>query len=197
VDGTERDGDRGFAGDGVAVTILPSPRRGEGLGVRGGPFFLPSPLRGRGVGGEGAEASAMRHDPRSTERARSLRRDLSPAEKLVWKELRGRRFAGFKFRRQQPIGQYIVDFYCSGAALVLELDGETHLGREAHDATRQQWLERQGLKVLRFWNNQVFEDKQAVLEAIWRECGSRSKGRPLTPNPSPPQGRGETRWTTQ
>ncbi len=119
-----------------------------------------------------------------------MRRELSPTEKLLWKALRDRRFAGFKFRRQQVIGHYIVDFYCSRAALVLELDGETHLGAEARDGERQQWLERQGLKVLRFWNNQVFDEYEAVLEAIWRECDSRCKARPLTPTPSPPEERG-------
>jgi very-short-patch-repair endonuclease len=67
---------------------------------------------------------------------------MSPAEAIHGKELRGRRFAGLKFRRQQPIDPYGVDFYCSQAAFVLEIDGETHLGREANDATRQAWLER-------------------------------------------------------
>ena len=136
----------------------------------------------------------MKNNPALIERARSLRRNLAPAEKKVWAALRGRRFGEFKFRRQQVIGSYIVDFYFSAAALILELDGESHLGQEAKDGDRQRWLESQGLKVMRFWNTDVFDEFEAVLETIWQECDRRrsvGKGRPLTPNPSPPEGRGE------
>jgi very-short-patch-repair endonuclease len=134
----------------------------------------------------------MRIDPTWKERARRLRRESTPAEKILWPQLRGRRFAGFKFRRQHVLGPFIVDFYCSEAALVVELDGETHLGREASDLDRKAWLERAGLLVLRFWNNAVYDDRDAVLEAIWQACDARRKSRPLTPDRSPPKrARGE------
>jgi very-short-patch-repair endonuclease len=116
---------------------------------------------GPGVRGKGrdlcCEASTMDHDRYAYRRARELRREMTPAERIVWKQLRDRRFAGFKFRRQQPIGPYIVDFFCASRRLVVELDGETHLGKEVNDQIRQGYLERQGLRVLRFWNTEVYE----------------------------------------
>jgi adenine-specific DNA-methyltransferase len=104
--------------------------------------------------------------------------------------LRGRRFGGFRFRRQHIIGCYIADFYCAVSALVLELDGESHLGAADYDRVRQSYLEKQGLKVLRFWNTQVFEELEPVLEVIWAECQQRAvhPPRPLTwpaPHPQP------------
>ncbi len=86
------------------------------------------------------------------ERARQLRRTMTPAEKILWPELRGRRFAGFKFRRQQVIAPYIVDFFAFELELAIEVDGETHLDRDKKDAHRQRQLELQGIKVIRFWN---------------------------------------------
>ena len=111
-----------------------------------------------------------RHQPRAYERARQLRRPLTPAEVILWRELRGRRLGGFKFRRQQPIGPYIADFFCPAAKLVVELDGETHLGREEKDAARQAYLESLGYRVLRFWNPDVYDELEAVREAIWNAC---------------------------
>jgi adenine-specific DNA-methyltransferase len=130
----------------------------------------------------------MQKDPQLKERARLLRRNQSPAEKKLWSALRDRRFADFKFRRQQVIGPYIVDFFCARTALALELDGETHLGRKSEDTDRQRWLENQGVKVLRFWNTQVFEEFEAVLEAIWLECDRRCKALPPHPQPLSPGG---------
>jgi very-short-patch-repair endonuclease len=93
-----------------------------------------------------------------------------------------------------------VDFYCAEATLVLELDGESHLTSVASDRVRQRYLERHGLKVLRFWNTEVFDDLDAVLEAIWNECERRAgnASKSLTapaPHPQPlsPEGRGEKR----
>src|SRR4051794_24074383 len=102
----------------------------------------------------------MRTNPRQNERARAraLRRDSTPAEQILWRELRNRRFVGFKFRRQQSIGPFIADFYCAASALIIELDGESHLGKEQPDKDRQDWFEAQGFKVLRFWNNEVYDD---------------------------------------
>jgi len=117
----------------------------------------------------------MKKDPLLKERARQLRHNAAPAEVILWKILRGRRFAGFKFRRQQPTGPYIVDFFCAQLKLVVELDGETHLGREKNDEERDAWLQEQGFKVVRFWNPLVYEDREAVEDTIWRECEERMK----------------------
>src|SRR5262245_40302392 len=99
----------------------------------------------------------MKRGRHNRDLARNLRQQPVPAERIMWWQLRGRRFAGFKFRRQHPIGPYIVDFYCATCALGVELDGETHLGREHADQGRQEYLEAEGLKVLRFWNNEVYD----------------------------------------
>jgi very-short-patch-repair endonuclease len=124
----------------------------------------------------------MDHDPRLILNARKLRRTLSPAEKILWGQLRGRRFQGYRFRRQHVIDPYIADFYCAVAALVIELDGETHLGKEEADRIRQDYLEGKGLKVVRFWNTDVFEDRDSVLEAVYRECQQRAV---IPPRPQP------------
>ncbi len=107
-----------------------------------------------------------------TARARELRRNMTPAEAILWRKLRGRRFAGFKFRRQQPIveAHAIADFFCPTAGLVVELDGETHIGRETHDAARQGRLEAAGYTVLRFLNSDVYDDRAAVEDTIWLAC---------------------------
>jgi very-short-patch-repair endonuclease len=126
----------------------------------------------------------MDHDPRLVEFARKLRREITPTEKILWSALRGRRFAGYRFRRQHLVDPYIVDFYCATAALVIELDGETHLGNEVHDRTRQDFLESAGLKVLRFWNTQIFDDLEPVLQTIFRECEARAT---VAPRSQPPR----------
>ncbi len=125
--------------------------------------------------------------------ARALRREMTPAEAILWLYLRDRRFDGFKFRRQQPVDHYVVDFFCPAARLVVELDGESHVGKEPHDAVRQAYLESQGLRVLRFWNHEVYEDKEAVLDTIWVNCAERSgmsSGDPSPPAPLPQGERG-------
>ncbi|MBX9581840.1 MAG: endonuclease domain-containing protein [Gemmataceae bacterium] len=115
-----------------------------------------------------------RHRPLTYTRARALRRPLTPAESVPWKHLRGRRLGGFKFRRQQPIGPYIADFFCAAASVVVELDGETHLGREPKDAARDEYLRSAGCRVLRFWNTAVFDELDAVIEAIWASCAGKA-----------------------
>jgi len=99
-------------------------------------------------------------------RARSLRREMTIPERRLWWELRGRRALGEKFRRQAPIGRFIVDFVHFGARLVVELDGRSHDGRYEKDAERQAWLERQGFRVLRIANDDVLEDVETVVEAV-------------------------------
>lgn len=103
-------------------------------------------------------------------RARRLRRQATDAERLLWRKLRGKSL-GAKFRRQAPIGPYIVDFVCFEKKLVIELDGSQHASPQgrAYDATRTQWLESQGFRVLRFWDNQVLTETEGVLERILQE----------------------------
>ena len=95
-----------------------------------------------------------------------LRRNQTDAERPLWKHLRDRRFEGFKFRRQRPLGRYIVDLICLEERLIVEVDGGQHSGRQMYDSERDQWLGSQGYRVLRFWNNQVLNEIDAVKEAI-------------------------------
>ena len=150
----------------------------------------------------------MNQEPWQTQRARSLRREMTPAEKILWTSLRGRRFDGLKFRRQYPVGEFILDFYCLELLLALEIDGESHLGKEEHDEQRTKIIEATGIKIVRFWNTEVYDDIDSVREAIWQECERRrlvkieqgpgeakvAEGSALTPGPSP-KGRGEKEST--
>jgi len=112
---------------------------------------------------------------------------MTDAEQLLWRHLRAHRMCDQKFRRQQPIGLYIVDFAHFGARLVIEADGVQHNG-SADDATRDAWLRSQGFTVLRFWNDEILQNIEAVLEAILKEV---AKSGPLSPAPSPARGGGE------
>jgi very-short-patch-repair endonuclease len=108
------------------------------------------------------------HSPGILERCRSLRKNATNAENLLWQLLRNRQLMGFKFRRQYPIASYVVDFYCHEARLIIELDGNGHADdkQAAYDADRTHNLEALGLNVIRFWNNQVLQETQAVLQTI-------------------------------
>ncbi|TWS96183.1 endonuclease domain-containing protein [Reyranella sp. CPCC 100927] len=102
--------------------------------------------------------------------ARNLRRHSTDAERHLWKRLRRRQLSGYRFRRQVPIGTYVADFACLERSLVVELDGSQHADREvAHDRTRDDYLERRGFRVLRFWNNDVSHRLDDVIEIIWSE----------------------------
>jgi len=116
----------------------------------------------------------MKSDPHLKQNARDLRRDLAPAEKLVWKLLRDRRLKGFKFRRQHPVGPYIADFCCLDATLVLELDGESHLTRKPLDATRDRFFIKKGFHVLRVWNTNLYENPDGLFDRIWSLCKQRT-----------------------
>lgn len=139
---------------------------------------VPSPARGEGQG-EGEMTKK-----RATVSARELRRNFTNAEMKLWKHLRNRFIGGQKFRRQQPIGKYIVDFVCFEKSLVIEIDGGQHGEQAAYDSERTAWLESQGFRVLRFWNNEVLEDVEIVLDVIVRELEERGIYHPH-PDPLP------------
>jgi very-short-patch-repair endonuclease len=101
-------------------------------------------------------------------KAQELRKDPTEAERLLWQHLRLRQFGGYKFRRQQPLGNYIVDFVCLEKRLVIEVDGGQHNVQVANDKQRAAWIEEQGYRVLRFWNHEVMQNIEAVKVAIWQ-----------------------------
>jgi very-short-patch-repair endonuclease len=101
-----------------------------------------------------------------TPAARRLRRDSTQAEQKLWRYLRARSLAGFKFVRQKPIGPYIVDFVCREKRVVIEVDGGQH-AENSHDAARDQWLSEHRYRVLRFWNNEVLENIEGVWDTIF------------------------------
>ncbi len=108
--------------------------------------------------------------------ARRLRKQPTDAEKKVWKLLRDRRFADFKFRRQHPIDAYVLYFYCAKAELAVELDGSGHGFPEQrhHDKKRDQLLKSKGIKVLRFWNHKLGDELEAVRFEIWHALMERT-----------------------
>lgn len=100
-------------------------------------------------------------------RAKELRRELTPAEKKLWARLRNGQINGAQFRRQHAVGTYIVDFFCAKAKLVIEVDGDTHAEQVEYDAKRTAWLnEQRHYRVLRFTNDEVYRQIEAVVEAI-------------------------------
>ena len=101
-------------------------------------------------------------------RARELRKNMTDAERQLWNHLRNRQLGGLKFRRQHPIGKYVVDFVCFEKKIVIEVDGSQHLENRIYDAERTEWLEKQGFKVIRVWNNDVLNEIEAVLEEYKR-----------------------------
>lgn len=98
-------------------------------------------------------------------RARELRKDMTPAERRLWTILQGRQLEGFRFRRQCPIGPYIADFACLEAKLLIEVDGGQHMDAVA-DVRRDTFLSREGFRVLRFWNNEVMTNLEGVRALI-------------------------------
>ncbi len=115
--------------------------------------------------------------------ARKLRKQSTDTEQHLWRHLRNRQFEGFKFRRQQPIGKYVVDFANLEKKVVIELDGGQH-NSEPADQVRDEWLRAEGYRVLRFWDHQIFNHLEGVLETIRNAL--------LTPHPDPlPQGERE------
>lgn len=123
-------------------------------------------------------------------KARELRKNLTDAEQTLWRHLRLRQLGGYKFRRQQPIGKYIVDFVCLEERLIIEVDGGQHSEQMAYDSERNTWLESQGFCIFRFWNNQVLEEIESVKEIIIKALGCDS----YTPHLNPPPQGGRKGW---
>ena len=176
------------AGNPVAVQVPPAitssrGRRGTNQAPRYNKLVLddgldphpnPLPTRERGrtnppsLGGRELEGGSKFNQtpPVTTRKARELRRNATPAENLLWKHLRKTRIPKYKFTRQYPIGPYFVGFCCRPSRLIVELAGGHHATQQEADADRQQYLEDQGYRVIRFWNNEIFENLEGVLFRI-------------------------------
>lgn len=128
----------------VATTTSPSPSQGEGQGEG---FSHPRNLK-------------------LISSARYLRQSQTEPEQKLWYYLRARRLENLKFRRQYPLGRYIVDFICVEKRIIIELDGGQHQENVAYDQKRDSWLRSEGYEVLRFWNNELIENLSGVLEVI-------------------------------
>ena len=121
--------------------------------------------------------------------AKELRSRMTDAEALLWMLLRDRRIAGAKFRRQHPAGRYILDYYCVEKKLAIELDGGQHGEAAEYDERRDSWLRSQGIRVLRFWNNQMLAETEAVMEGIYRAVVE-TDSQHSTPLPRAGEGKG-------
>ena len=110
--------------------------------------------------------SRFNRTPGKTKLARKLRRDVTDVERRLWHRLRNGQVCDAHFRRQHPAGRYILDFYCPTLALAVELDGGQHAETLARDRVRDEWLKQKGVTVLRFWNSDVTENLNGVLEVI-------------------------------
>ena len=124
------------------------------------------------------------YKPDAVDNARSLRQSASTPERVLWSHLRSRGLAGIKFRRQYPVGPYVVDFYCAAATLAVELDGARHADRREHDEQRDAFLHGQGVSVLRFSVSEFMSNPDGVLIAIRDRCFERMHKDPH-PNPLP------------
>jgi leucyl-tRNA synthetase/very-short-patch-repair endonuclease len=167
----------------IAPTPSPLAPLPEGEGEKSGAPVVhhPSPS-GRGVGGEGKSPLPSE----LKEFARQLRREQTDVEQLFWYLLRDRRFSDFKFRRQHPLAPYVLDFYCAEIGLAIELDGGQHNQGAVvkRDQKRTAFLKEHGIEVLRFWNDEVLRNTEAVLEALWDAVQVRGLPSPPTPLPA-------------
>ena len=126
---------------------------------------------GRGVGGQGGFIS---YDKTLTNKARENRKNPTPAERRLWFEvLQNKRLGKFKFIRQKPIDQYIVDFYCSELMLAIEIDGDTHAGQQQYDATRTRRLNKLGIEVFRYPNTEILNNLEGVYEDLLKRVAER------------------------
>jgi very-short-patch-repair endonuclease len=117
--------------------------------------------------------------------ARTLRREQTDAEILLWYLIRGRRLSGLKFRRQYPLPPYVLDFYCDELSMAVELDGGQHNADSevARDQRRDQFIRARGIEVVRYWNHDVLLKTEEVLEDLLRRASLKLRPSPLTPLP--------------
>jgi very-short-patch-repair endonuclease len=165
--------------------LTPSPKSGEGGQDSPAPLSPP----GRGAGGEGnSEGEYWEITPalkqKMTEVAREFRKEPTPSENIFWQALRGRKLEGRKFKRQQPIGAFIVDFFCGAERLIVEVDGGVHESQQNADQQRQELLESLGLRVVRVASELVETDLDAALAVVRQAFGPH----PLTPSPKSGEG---------
>jgi very-short-patch-repair endonuclease len=150
----------------------------------------PLPLAGEGLGERVSGAKAAEDESERKARlltnAKTLRTHQTETEQRLWYHLRAHRFMDLKFKRQKPIGRFIVDFVCEEHRLIIELDGGQHSEQAAYDQQQDAWLRGQGYTVLRFWNIDVMQNLEGVLEQIRITIALT-----LSPSPSPASGRGE------
>ena len=153
----------------------------------------PSPLEGEG-GTQPVRAGRVRgYSKQTLTRAKRLRRELTDAERKLWGLLRSRQLNGAKFRRQQPIGPFIVDFVCLDRRLVVEADGGQHSGSK-RDQQRDAWLSSRGYRLLRFWNRDILGNPDGVICVIADAliAPHPAQAAPESPSPSRGEGNGET-----
>jgi very-short-patch-repair endonuclease len=163
----------------------PPPQRGEGSTSERVSHSGPSPRAGEGLGrGPGIPTRTE-----LLERAKWMRANPTEAERRMWSLLRAKRLDGFKFKRQQIIYPYIVDFICFAERLVIEADGSQHPD-STDDARRDAFLSAQGLRLLRFWNNEILADGDGVSAAIYNALTTPLLSPPAAALPSPAKGRG-------
>ena len=154
------------------------------MGNASEPQTPPPPLAGEGREGASTRKPEWRVKPKTRQRARALRSDLTKAERIIWYGLRAHRLEGAAFRRQTPIGPYIADFVSHAAKLIIEIDGGQHFeaGHEARDKRRDAFLAAKGFRVLRFNNHDVMTNRAGVLETIARAV--REARAPSLPSPA-------------
>lgn len=129
------------------------------------------------------------YDQATLTKAKSLRREMTDAERKLWSILRSRQLDGAKFRRQQPIGPFIADFVCQEARLIIEADGSQHVNSDA-DTRRTAFLKGKGYRVLRFWNNDILQNLEGVAESILAALDTPHPAQPAAESPSPSRGEG-------
>ena len=111
----------------------------------------------------------MKAHPKTRQRAKALRRNLTDAERILWSKLKGKQVNGWQFRKQHPVGPYIADFACARAKLIIEVDGDSHATPEQirHDEKRSAFLSRQGWYIHRVWNVDIYNNLNAALDGIY------------------------------
>lgn len=143
--------------------------------------YGPLPLQGGGLG-RGSE-TPLRTKAKTLLRARQLRKSMTDAEKRLWYLMRRHNLEDKLFRRQVPIGDYVIDFACLAERLLIEVDGGQHAAQAQQDARRTAWLEARGFRVMRFWNNEVLGNTEGVLEVIVAAVKEQAAKRLHAPSP--------------